>query len=54
MVDPRSAHEKPTSIAVRAPHTRRENMSRPNSSVPSQCALSGADSIAMKSLSSGS
>jgi len=40
-VAPASAEAKPTSSAVRAPWMIREKISRPNSSVPSQCARFG-------------
>jgi hypothetical protein len=34
--------EKPTVMEIRAPYTTREKRSRPNESVPNQCALDGA------------
>src|SRR5580698_10068059 len=51
---PMTAAPKPTIIAVRAPNTRREKMSRPNWSVPRKCARPGATIIEAKSFSSGS
>ena len=48
------AELKPTISAVRAPNTRREKMSRPNWSVPSQWTRLGASIMAVKSFSSGS
>src|SRR5262245_44733623 len=54
MTPPSTAELKPTISAVRAPYTRREKMSRPSWSVPSQWIRFGACIMALKSFSSGS
>src|ERR1041385_3642776 len=54
-----NANEKPTtlmptSMEMRAPYIARESMSRPNSSVPNQCAADGGVKRAGRSIAAGS
>src|SRR5512144_696957 len=53
-VAPTTAEPKPTRSAVREPWISRDSTSRPKASVPSQCAVLGAASMAPKSTASGS